>query len=640
LKAGFLSRGKSPWLPWIGGSVVTVVTALVLLRAGGCSWPGPALTTQLGPASKPSLPPVHFTNVTAEAGIDFVHFNGAFGQKLLPETMGSGVAVLDFDNDGRPDLLFVNSRPWPGQPAPAGRPTPRLYRNRGATGFEDVTAHSGLDLMIYGMGVTVADYDNDGWQDVFITAVGGNHLFHNETGQHKQTGTRGPTFKEVTASAGVGGPGGWPVGNVADFLRWETPVTFSSSAAFLDYDGDGLLDLFVSNYVTWSPAEDRRKGFHFKDGQPAYGPPRAFDGAQPILYRNQGGGRFEDVSKQAGVQVFETEENAHLRKRAVGKSLAVIACDLEGDGWPDLVVANDTVRNVLFHNVPGPGGTRIFEEIGIAAGVAYAEGEVRGAMGVDWAPAYRAGKGALVIGNFAGEPDSFLRLEHPRRLHFQDVARAEGLANPSRSLLKFGTFFFDYDLDGRPDLLSCNGHLDPDIGRAQPGEPYKQPAQLYWNTGTDRPGFEVVTAEAAGPDLFEPLVGRGCAFLDYDGDGDLDVVLTSNGGPARLLRNEGDTGRHWIRLRLEGDGEHSNRSAIGARVILESEGQVQQREVASARGYLSQSELVLTFGLGTCGHVDRITIHWPGRHGGTQVVGGQDLRVDWENRIVQDVRKK
>jgi hypothetical protein len=353
-----------------------------------------------------------------------------------------------------------------------------------------------------------------------------------------------------------------------------------------------------------------------------------------VLYRNKGDGTFEDVSVAAGVQVIEREGTGpDARPRPVAKALGVAVADVDGDGWPDVIVANDTVRNFFFHNVPAPGGRRRFEEVGLLSGVAYAEGRARGAMGVDFAPGYRPGRSLLAIANFANEPDTLLCVEGTSSLQFSDVAVAEGVAGPSRALLKFGLFFFDYDLDGRPDLLTCNGHLEPDIGEVQRGQTYAQPVQLFWNTGTRPRGFEPVTADAAGPDLFRPLVGRGCAFADVDGDGRLDVVLTANGGPVRLLRNEGSTGHHWLRLRLEGDGRRSNRSAIGARVRLEAGGQEQWREVTGSRGYLSQSELVLTFGLGTATSADRVSVYWPGRNGGSQTQ--ENLPADREHVIRQ-----
>jgi hypothetical protein len=580
------------------------------------------------------VPAVRFTDITREAGIRFHHHNGATEKKLLPETMGAGVAVLDFDNDGKPDLLFINGRPWPGRETSVEKtPTLALYHNEGGGKFTDATESTGLAVMMFGMGATVGDYDNDSWPDLFVTGVGDNRLFHNEAG------AGGRRFVDVTATAGVGGPGGWPEERASDFFSWNKPIGFSSSAAFVDYDGDGKLDLFVCNYVRWSPAFDLSIGSRLDGRERTYGQPKQFEGALCLLYHNEGNGRFTDVSRESGVQVREKLGiDASAPERPLGKSLGVIGCDADEDGWPDIVVANDSVRNFFFHNQPGPRGTRIFKEMGQRAGIAYAQGQARGAMGIDWAPYYRPGCNALLIGNFADEPDTFLCQDVPRELIFSDVANVEGIAGPSRTPLKFGAFFFDYDLDGRLDFLTCNGHLDPGIGKLQAGQRYEQPAQLFWNTGRQPRGFEPVPEEAAGPDLFRPLVGRGCAYADLDGDGDLDVILTGNGGPARVLRDDNRLGHHWIRLKLEGDGVRSNRSAIGARVILEAGGVEQRREVAAARGYLSQSELVVTFGLGEVETIDRITIHWPGKNAGEPTVLPKPA-IDREHTIKQAVHE-
>lgn len=551
------------------------------------------------------VPKVTFTDVTKKAGIDFTHTSGAFGKKLLPETMGSGVAFLDYDGDGHQDILFVNSCPWPGQPEKKDA-TLKLYRNKGDGNFEDVTEKAGLKVQLYGMGVTCGDFDNDGWTDVFIAGVGGNRLFRNNKGK----------FEDVTEPMKVGGPGGWAAAVKApDFLKHDQPLTFSCSATFLDYDGDGKLDLFVCNYVGWSPNYDLSQSFTLTGKERAYGPPRSFEGAVCFLYRNRDD-HFEDISAQAGVQVQDTEGvGLDARKRGAGKSLGVVVCDPDGDGWPDIVIANDTVRNFFFRNVPDGKGGRKFEEEGTLSGIAYAtsQAQARGAMGIDWGE-YRPGLHALIIANFSNEPNTFLRLDRPRTRLFQDVAVVEGLAGSSRPPLKFGAFFFDYDLDGRLDLLTCNGHLEPDIAKVQPGQTYAQPAQLFWNTGADKKSrFTVVTAEDAGPDLFRPIVGRGCAYADINGDGYPDIVLVSNGGPAMLLKNEGGTGNHWIRLVLKGDGKRSNRSAIGARVEVKVGDNVYRREIVGARGYMSQSELAITVGLGKATKVDSVTIHWPGK---------------------------
>jgi hypothetical protein len=564
-----------------------------------------------------SVPKIGFTDITQKAGIRFTHNNGSFGKKLLPETMGAGVAFLDFDNDGHQDILFVNSCPWPGQPK-NGQSTLILYRNKGDGTFEDVTEKAGLKVTMYGMGVACGDFDNDGWIDVFITGVGGNKLFRNEKG----------VFKDVTDSMQVGGGGGWSKAAAAgDFLKHLEPMTFSSSATFLDYDGDGKLDLFVCNYVVWSPAFDLNQDFKLTGVGRAFGKPQAFEGTTCYLYRNMGD-HFEDVSEKVGIQVLDTEGVVEgARRRGAGKSLGVIVCDVDEDGWPDIVVANDTARNFFFHNVEGKNGERVFVEEGTLAGVAYAvsSNQARGAMGIDWGE-YRPGLHALIIANFSNEPNTFLRLDNRARRSFQDVAMGEGIAGKSRAPLKFGAFFFDYDLDGRLDLLTCNGHLEPDIALVQPGQTYAQPPQLFWNTGlkTQR-SFEEVTAKEAGGDLFKPMVGRGCAYADIDGNGSLDVVLTANGGTARLLRNnacDAQDRHHWVRLVLKGDGKKSNKSAIGARVEVKVGDTVLRREVLGARGYLSQSELPITIGLGKATRADRITIYWPGKNAGKQVIEG------------------
>jgi len=406
--------------------------------------------------------PAKFTDITKQSGIRFVHNNGAFGDKLLPETMGGGVAFLDYDNDGHQDLLFINSTYWSGH-VPAGKQptTMALYRNDGQGRFTDVTAGSGLDVSFYGMGVAVGDYDNDGLPDVFITGVGGNHLLHNE-GQGK--------FHEVTQTAGVGGaPDGW-----------------STSAAWIDFDNDGKLDLFVGNYVRWSPELDRGANFELPQIGRAYGPPRKFQGTFPYLYHNEGNGHFRDVSAEAGIQVKDPATGLPM-----AKSLAVAPVDADNDGWMDLVVANDTVQNFLFHNERN--GT--FKEIGARSGVAYdAYGLTRGAMGIDSARFRNDDTLGIAIGNFANEMNA-LYVAQRDALVFADEAIKEGVGPASQKLLKFGLFFFDYDLDGRLDVLTANGHLEPEIGRVDPLQQYRQPAQLFWNRGDKKGmGFEAVPA--------------------------------------------------------------------------------------------------------------------------------------------------
>jgi hypothetical protein len=525
------------------------------------------------PVRAETLPAVRFVDVTRESGITFVHVNGAAGEKLLPETMGSGAAFLDFDGDGDQDLLLVNSDHWPEHPT-SPRPTQALYRNDGKGHFDDVTREAGLDKTFFGMGVAVGDYDNDGDPDVYITALGGGHLFRNDAGR----------FTEVTEQANALGPDGWP-----------------TSAAFFDLENDGDLDLFVCNYVTWTGEIDRAQNFQILGVGRAYGPPKAFNGSLCALLRNDGG-RFTDVSAPSGVQV----RTADL-KAPVAKALGVAPYDVDGDGLVDLAVANDTVPNFLFHNL---GGGR-FEEIGVSSGVGLDQfGEARGAMGIDWADFKNDGTLGLAIGNFANEMTALYVSDDPKGLQFSDLANIFGLGAPTQPPLKFGLFFFDYDLDGRPDLLSANGHLESDIAKVQASMTYAQPAQLFWNTGrSDRGLYALVGPGAAGPDLFTPIVGRGSAYADIDGDGDLDVVLTANGGPTRLFRNEGGNANHWLRLELVGTA--SNRSAIGAKVRVESGSFVQRRQLFPARSYLSSVELPLTFGLGRSEKAGTVAITWP-----------------------------
>ena len=584
--------------------------------------PGKAITRHAGV----EVPAVRFTDVTEQSGVKFQHYSGATPEKLLPETMGGGVAVIDYDGDGKPDLLFANGRPWPGHPAPAdGVPTLKLFRNKGDLQFEDVTAAAGLNVSVYGMGVTVGDYDNDGRPDVFVSCVGKHHLFRNVDGKR---------FEDVTATAGVGGAGPDLPNNVSkeEFLKWTLPIPFGSSCSFLDYDRDGWLDLFVCHYVTWSPGIDLSVNSTLTGGGRTYQQPQQLEGSQCSLYRNVDGQRFEDVS--AAVRVVSKEgTDANARERSVGKALGVVVTDADNDGWPDILVANDTVRNFFFHNQPGPDGRRTFKEVGVDVGAAYPdEGRPRGGMGIDWGE-FAPSRSACVVANFSNEPLTFLEKHPGARLLFSDSTNVVGLSAPSRLPLKFGTFYFDYDNDGRLDLLVNNGHIDPDINRIQEKQQYRQAPQLYWNTGNPECYFEPVTPEKAGPGLFQPLVGRGSAFADLDADGDLDVVLVGNGGPARILRNEGVKAHHWVRLDLRGDGKTANRSAIGAAVTVEAGGQTYQRTVTAGRGYLSQSELVLTVGLGSASKVDKVTVRWPGKDAGTET--WTSLNVDQTHTLEQ-----
>ena len=516
------------------------------------------------------IPIARFTDITEEAGIDFVHYNGASGEKLLPETMGGGVAFLDFDNDGHQDLLFVNGSDWPWAKA-AKRTTHALYRNDGKGKFQDVTRGSGLDMSFYGMGAAVGDYDNDGLPDVFITGVGQSKLFHNEGDRR---------FRDTGLNTGT---------------NWST------SAAWIDYDNDGDLDLFVCNYVRWSREIDFEVDYKLVGIGRAYGPPMNFEGGFPALYRNDGQGKFTDVSEGSGIQIKNSATG-----RPVAKSLAVAPVDADNDGWIDLVVANDTVQNFFFKNQRN--GT--FSEIGAHSGVAFdAYGLARGAMGIDSARFRNDDALGIAIGNFANEMNA-LYVSQRDSLMFADEAITEGMGPASRLLLKFGLFFFDYDLDGRLDVLTANGHLEEEINKVQQSQQYRQPAQLFWNRGAARGvSFVPVPPTKAGGDLFKPIVGRGSAFADIDGDGDLDIVMTQIGGPPLLLRNDQRLDNNWLRLKLI--GKSSNRDSIGAWIKVRAGGHTLSRQVMPTRSYLSQSELPVTIGLGKVTKIDSIEIRWP-----------------------------
>jgi len=574
-------------------AVGVLAAGIVWLRDRPRSRSGSQTTlTPPAPAAKDlaEVPSARFTDITAASGIRFTHVNGAYGDKLLPETMGGGVAFFDADSDGDADLLFVNSAKWPWKEPGDSKPaTMELYLNDGKGAFTEATAGSGVDVSFYGMGVAVGDYDNDSLPDVFITGVGECRLFRN-LGSGK--------FADVTAAAAVGG----------STNDWNT------GAAWIDFDNDGDLDLFVCRYVRWSREIDLAVDYKLTGVGRAYGPPRDFEGTFPALYRNDGMGRFKDVSAASGVQVKNPSTG-----RPMAKSLAVAPVDVDSDGWIDLVVANDTVQNFLLRNKRD--GT--FEELGSRSGIAFdVYGAARGAMGIDSARFRNDDALGIAIGNFANEMNA-LYVSQRDTLTFTDEATTEGVGPASRLLLKFGLFFFDYDLDGRLDVLTANGHLEEEINKVQQSQSYRQPAQLFWNRGAARGiNFIPVPPEKCGPDIFKPLVGRGSAFADIDGDGDLDVVMTQIAGPPLLLRNDQARGHHWLRLKLV--GRSSNRDAIGAWIKVRVGSQTLARQVMPTRSYLSQSELPVTFGLGAAGRVDEVTVTWPG--GTVQKVN--ELKID------------
>ena len=515
------------------------------------------------PSATPPRPsgPIEFTDVTAQSGIHFKHNSGAFGKKYLPETIGNGCAFLDYDGDGWQDVLIVNSTAWPERKTP--RTLPALYHNNQDGTFTDVTRQAGLAVAMYGIGVAAADYDNDGKEDIYITCVGPNHLFRN-LGNGK--------FADVTARAGVGDPG------------------FSTSAAWFDYDNDGKLDLFVANYVDWSVENDQLCSLDGKNK--SYCTPQSYQGQSPTLYRNKGNGTFENVTQQAGL------------KDPTCKSLGVALLDYNGDGWLDLFVANDTEPNRLYKN----NGNGTFIDEAVTAGVAFSEaGTARAGMGVDAGDYDGSGRPGIVVGNFTNE--SMALYSNDGSGLFTDEAPKSGIGKMSAQSLTFAVFFFDYDLDGLLDVFAANGHVSDDISVVQPNVKYAQPPHLFRNKGNKK--FEEMTGKL-GRAVQRAIVGRGAAYGDFDNDGDLDLLITSNNGPARLLRNENANQNDLLRVKTV--GSRANRDGIGAKVTLKTAKGKLFNMVKTGSSYCSQSELPLVFGLGSPeeGRTMSLEIVWPG----------------------------
>ena len=529
----------------------SLLTSWILLGAAG------VFASALGLAQNPS-PGIQFHDITQAAGIHFLHNNGAFGKKYLPETLGPGCAFIDFDNDGWPDILLINGMDWPGHHIHVS--TLQLYHNNRDGTFTDVTRQAGLAVEMYGMGVAIGDYDNDGYDDIFVSALGQSRLFHNNGNG---------TFTDVTKQAGLWGPN-----------------EFSTSAAWVDYDRDGHQDLVVANYVQWSPETDL---FCTLDGtKKSYCTPESYKGASLRLWRNRGDGTFEDATRKAGLY------------DPTSKSLGIAVLDYDNDGWPDLLISNDTQPNKLYHN----NGNGTFTESGVPAGIAFSEdGVARAGMGVDAADYDRSGRPSLIITNFSNQMMALYHNEG-HGLFVDDAPRSE-VGRASLLTLGFGCFFFDYDLDGWLDIFVANGHIEDQIERVQKRVTYAQPPHLFRNLGGGK--FQEVTPQLGAP-FAAPRVARGAAYADIDNDGDLDLLVTTNGGLAKLFRNDGGT-NHSLRVKLI--GSKSNRDGIGAVARATAGGESQSLMLRSGSSYLSQSELVLTFGLGQKTSVDHLEVRWP-----------------------------
>jgi len=505
---------------------------------------------------------ITFRDVTQKAGIHFIHNNAAYGKKYLPETMGPGVAFIDYDNDGWPDIFLVNGMDWPSHPGKHS--TPQLYHNNHDGTFTDVTHKAGLDLQIFGLGVAVGDYDNDGFDDLFVSALGQSRLFHNNGNG---------TFSDVTEKAGLA-------------ARKE----FSTSAAWVDYDKDGKLDLVVGNYVQWSAETDL---YCTLDGKSkSYCTPESYKGTAVRLWHNRGDGTFEDATKKAGLS------------EPTSKTLGIAVLDYDNDGWPDLLFSNDTQPNKLYHN----NGNATFTEKAVVAGVAFSEdGVARAGMGVDAADYDHSGAPGILITNFSNQ---MLSLYHNEgKGLFVDEAPRSDVGRASLLTLGFGCFFFDYDLDGWPDILIANGHIDSDIQRVQPNVKYAMPPHLFRNLG--KGNFQEVT-KSLGAAFAAPRVGRGAAYADINNDGRLDVLLTTNGGPVYLFLNQASPASIANKsLRIKLVGTKSNRDGIGTIVKLSAGGENQTQMLRSGSSYLSASELVLTFGLAQHALADSVELRWP-----------------------------
>ena len=567
-----------------------------LLLFSGC-------TSKSRPAPQVVVPAIQFTDVTKQAGIDFQHTNGAFGLRMMPETIGSGVCVFDYDGDGWPDIYFVNGREWSDKEikeylANSGKPqhgkvdlpknhkkvTGTLHRNVGNGTFQDVTKGSGLEVEICGQGASAADYDGDGKTDLYVTAWPHNYLFRNQ-GNGK--------FIDVTKEAGV------------------AASNWSSAAVWLDFNKDGYLDLFVGRYLNWSPKLEKYNtavGIHGPER--AYGGPDFYQGLTPILYLNRGDGTFQDVSLKMGVASLKLQGKT---KPLLGKTLGAVALDYDRDGWMDIAVCNDRIRNFLFHNRQGR-----FEEVAEISNFAFANnGTQRAGMGVDATDTDHSAYESLAVGNFDQERLGLFQNFGGKM--FWDVALLSDAGRASFNRLTFGCVFADFDNDTWPDVMAANGHIQPGVDGVRRDTAHAQAPLLLKNTGpqqmtsplspTEKFSYATFTEPAAWINPMPHIVGRGLAAADFDRDGDVDAIFSSNGGPALLLRNDSVGQGHSLRITLLALG--TNHEAIGAVVWAETGKVSLRRTVRAGNSYVSQSELPLTFGLGAIQTIETLTVRWP-----------------------------